>query len=265
MTFSEAQQEFQVRYYLWSISEFEKEREESFASLRSFKAGQPQKFHQFVQRLDADDQKIFGAGRLKKFHPNAVRALGENYSAEEQTLLLKFDEFHRAEVVSGSGIDTKMLSGKVKFASKRKLRKVLTAKFREAFGSQCLGLASVDEEPELQFKMKISGWIFDTFFDFGRRETFLDYHHSISSEAAFEYRGNQIPKMPMCNRISFCFWLGVCGQTQWKYLMDEDIEPVCQAAIMCCERFFAVAPKLLKGLEAEKIEGPQHAPWECQR
>ena len=39
MKFSEVKQEFEIRYYLWSKSEFEKEIEESFPNFRCFKAG----------------------------------------------------------------------------------------------------------------------------------------------------------------------------------------------------------------------------------
>jgi hypothetical protein len=36
MVFAEAKREFQIRYYLWATSEFEKEIDESFPNLRSF-------------------------------------------------------------------------------------------------------------------------------------------------------------------------------------------------------------------------------------
>jgi hypothetical protein len=35
--------------------------------------------------------------------------------------------------------------------------------------------------------------------------------------------------------------------------MDEDVDSACDAAIKLCGHFFEVAPKLLKGLEFEKI------------
>jgi hypothetical protein len=53
--------------------------------------------------------------------------------------------------------------------------------------------------------------------------------------------------------ISFNSWFGISSQTQWSYLVDEDIEPACDAAIKFCGYFFEVAPKLLKGLEFDKI------------
>ena len=54
--------------------------------------------------------------------------------------------------------------------------------------------------------------------------------------------------------ISFCSWLGICSQTQWEYLANpEEVERACDAVLDQCRHFFAVAPKLLAGLEFEKI------------
>jgi hypothetical protein len=53
--------------------------------------------------------------------------------------------------------------------------------------------------------------------------------------------------------ISFNSWLGI-SQTEWKHLTNEEVEPACDAVIKHCRHFFEVAPKLLKGLELEKVE-----------
>ena len=53
--------------------------------------------------------------------------------------------------------------------------------------------------------------------------------------------------------ISFNSWLGI-GQTEWNRLMNEDVDSACDAVIEHCRHFFAVAPKLLKGLELENVE-----------
>src|SRR5262249_55498717 len=154
---------FDIRYYLWAQSELDKERNESFANLRLFKAGAPRKFYQFIQQLEAAEQLVFGAGRLKKFHPNAVQSLAERYSPEEETLLSRFEEYRQIPLGADEEIEARILAGdRIRFVSKRKLRKLVTAKFKDAFGRECLGIENVDEEPELQFKMKICGWVFDT-------------------------------------------------------------------------------------------------------
>jgi hypothetical protein len=135
------------------------------------------------------------------------------------------------------------------------LRKAVTAEFKDAFGDQCIGLASVDEEPYLEFTMKCRGWILKTNFWFGRFASLINYGHGIVSESTFEHHGMQVPTMilPGPGQIALCSWLGISGMTQREYLMDEDVEPACNAVIKCCRHFFDIAPKLLKGLEAEKL------------
>ncbi|MGD0058838.1 MAG: hypothetical protein ABSD58_05410 [Verrucomicrobiia bacterium] len=254
MTFSQAKQEFQIRYYLWATSEFEREIDESFPSFRSFKAGAVPDLLQFMQQLNKNDQLTLAHGLLKRFHPDAVRALGESCSDEEESLRAKRDAFHVTTRKLEAEIRARKDSGEtITFASKRKLRKVMTAKFKDAFGSKCLGLACVDEEPELGFKMKCCGWILHTDFWFGRRESLINYGHGITSETTFEYRGNQIPTMILATMVSLSSWLGITSQAKWEYLMDEDVEPACDAVIGYCGHFFEVLPKLLKGLEAENV------------
>jgi hypothetical protein len=258
VTFPSAKQQFEIRYYLWAISESEKECKESFRTLRSFKAGPVWKFHQYVQTLDGNDQLAFLSARLKRFHPSAVQALEEQYSEQENSLLRRFDQFRQVPSTVDQEIQARTLAGeKVRFANKGKIRRVLSAKFKDAFGGQCLGLASANEEAELRFKMKCGGWVVDTFFDFGRHESMIQYSHSISSESTFEHRGTQIPSMIIGVFISFASWLGISSQTEWRYIMDEDIEPVSSAAVWLCDHFFKITPKLLKGLECEKIAGPK--------
>jgi len=83
MNFSEAKRQFDIRYYLWATSEFQREIEESFPVLRSFKAGSAWKTYQFMLQLSKDDQLILARSLLKRFHPNAVKALGEMCSVDE--------------------------------------------------------------------------------------------------------------------------------------------------------------------------------------
>ena len=56
--------------------------------------------------------------------------------------------------------------------------------------------------------------------------------------------------------ISFSAWLGITSQIEWEYLMDEDVDPACDAVIKHCRHFLEVLPKLLKGLEFENISPP---------
>jgi len=313
MTFSKAKQEFQIRYYLWATSEFEKEIDESFPNLRLFKSGSAWETYQFMQQLDKNEQLTLMRGLLKR-NNDAVQALGENCSIEEECLRSRRDDFFRirglyqfvkrlekdgqmsearslfqrfrpaAVKVLGEiyledekslrsrldaifrpipstfeeEIAARELAGeKIKFASKRNVRKAIITKFKSAFGNQCIGSEYLLAEPQPQFQIKCHGWISSTIFEFGHRKSSIEYSHIISSEDSFEhqspegvvYRTNLIIGF----NISFCSWLGITGATKWEYLMDEDVEPACDSAIKHCGHFFEVAPKLLKGLELEKI------------
>ena len=53
--------------------------------------------------------------------------------------------------------------------------------------------------------------------------------------------------------ISFSGWLGITGETRWEYLIEGDLQVVSDAAIGFCKRFFDAAPKLLDGLDPEKM------------
>jgi hypothetical protein len=262
MTFSEAKQEFEIRYYLWAKSEFEEEIEKSFPNFRSFRTGVFLETHQFMQTLNRNEQRTLAHGLLKRFHPEAVRALGERCTREEELLIHKRDNFslYICSDFDRQIIEKKRAGEKIKYASKPQLVKTMAAKFKAAFGDECLETdRDLSGDPGLEFEMKSCGWLVHTFFWLGRGETLLNYGHSILSiEPMTEHRQpdenkNCLRRLVLGSNISFGSWLGLTSQIQWESLMDEDIEPACEAAIKHCAHFFAVLPKLLQGLEHEKI------------
>jgi hypothetical protein len=204
-------------------------------------------------RLPSTERLVLAHGLLKRFHPNAVKALGETCSTEEESLRARRDSFPSNILSFAEEIRARKKAGEpIKLASKRKLRKVMTAQFKAAFGDECIGLACVEEEEDLRFKMKRSGWVVNTMFYFGRSHAILNYSHNIGSEQTFPYRHGRIA-MGMRGLISFNSYLGISSQTEWDYLTEEEIEPSCAVALKLCAHFFDVAPKLLKGLECETV------------
>jgi hypothetical protein len=320
MIFSKAQQEFQIRYYLWATAEFEKEIVESFPNLRLFKAGTAWETYQFMRQLDKHDQLTLAHALLKRSHPDAVKVLGESCSPEEVSLRAQRDDFFRIkglhqfvrqleknqqtaeartlfktfrpsaiQIVGESHPDddeslwsrldavfqsvpstfeeelaTRKKNGeKINFVSKRKLQKAVTVAFKSAFGGQCVNFWSNDKiDPSSMFDMECCGWIISTQFWFGRRESLINYTHLITSPTRVAHPDNPeitAPTMLLANCISFGGWMGITSQIQWQYLTDGDVEPACDAVMKLCGHFFEVAPKLLKGLEFEKIEGAKTA------
>jgi hypothetical protein len=315
MTFEKAKQEFGIRYYLWAISEWEKEINESFPNLRSFKTGAFWETYQVMLQLDKSQQLTLAHGLLKKFHPEAVKALGESCSTDEESLRWRRDNFFRIKGLCNyvqrleknnqlaearnlfqkyiysdaakffgenylddekslrSRLDTifnaipssleeqiaerKRAGEKIKFTSKRKLLKRTADRFQEAFGSECVETDRVLEgDPSLAFEMKCCGWILTTHFWFGHGASLINYSHSIASEISFEQQGQNgtyMGHLVLASFISFSAWLGITSQIEWEYLKDENVEAACDEVIKYCRHFVAVLPKLLKGLEFEKI------------
>jgi hypothetical protein len=254
MKFSDAKQEFEIRNYLWSVSESEKEINENFPNLRLFKSGACWELHQFMQQLDRGEQLMLSHGRLKFIHSKILPVLGESISTDESILLDRFLKF--GSQFDGVRVPKLGPTGeKIKFASKSKIKKVIAAKFLDAFGSRCTKIPT-GEHRDIRYEMKVAGWIVYTFFIFSGRAYVLDYDHGIESEET-------IPNPPfppelwmsamrLQDGISFGRWLGL-GGTSWECLQPEEVEPVCDMVIKFCGQFYDVLPKLLKGLELDKI------------
>jgi hypothetical protein len=258
MKFSEAKQEFQIRYYYWAASEFEKEIDAGYPNLRLFKVGTCREAYRFIQRLDRNGQSLLAHSLLKRFHPEAVKALGESCSVEEESLRDRLDGFRRSAPLFQE--NSRELAAKaIKSLSKRELLSLMAMKFRDAFGAQCVEADRVVAgDPRLEYQIKLaSGWVVSTHFWFGHRENMIEYDHAISSEAAFVQKGPRGPYMAnfvIGSMMSFCSWLGISSQTQWKSLTDaEAANHACNATVKLCGIFFEVSPKLLRGLELEKV------------
>lgn len=263
MSLRNTQLEFNVRYYLWATMEFEKEIEHNFPNLQRFRTGPAWSLYQFISTLGKRDQLLLARSLLHRFHSDAVRTLGEPCISDGRYLRDRLD-IYRNKAFGTSGaemeIDAMNRAGrKMTFISKRKLLNITAQRFQSAFGVRCVESGREETgDPRLEFHIKCSGgWIISTHFWFGRGERLLDYGHTILTENAFEQHGPKgifLARRVLGTSISFCSWLGICSQTQWEYLTDiQAVDNACNSAIKFCERFIEVAPKLLEGLESDKV------------
>jgi hypothetical protein len=245
MTLSKAKEVFAGRYYPWAGSEFEREIAEGFPNLGLFNAGESRTVLDFMRGLDTLSRLELARGLLKRFHPEGVKILGETVSDVEKSLVAQLDDFRLIKNAKS------MVDSGIKLANKAKLRKTMLAKFKSEFGAQCSELELVGLDPELDFHMECRGWVLKTHFEFNGKHRQLQYWHDIISPTVI--KPNRVPAMTLDQFISINGWLGVCSQTQWEYITQEDIELACNAAIKFCGRFFGIAPRLLEGLEFDKI------------
>src|SRR5439155_25934214 len=139
-----------------------------------------------MQKLEPRDQLTLAHARLKRGSAY-LEDSGEVMTEEETRLLESLDRFamepSRLEVEIQS---RKQTGERIKFASKRKLRKAAVSKFIEAFGSQCVEM-KIGEEWDPQFHMKCCGWIINTQLVFGRRQGLFNYWHIIESETRIKH------------------------------------------------------------------------------
>ena len=206
-----------------------------------------------MQQIDKNEQLTLAKSLVRRAYQETANILGERLSDEENLLLDRFDNF-RSQFQGQTGIDP--CGQKIRYVSKSKLRKAIEVAFTNAFGSQCVKI-QIDERWDPWFEMKFAGWIVATRFTFGRHQSMICYYHTIESEAKMpiqEFSSEYWPPtMRLGHWLSLGNWLGITSQTQWVSLTKEDVDQACNAVIKCSRRFFDVAPKLLKGLEFDKI------------
>ena len=249
MTLSEAKHEFGIRLYYWHVSEFEKEINASFPNLRLFKSGEGWKLYHFMQRLKPGDQLMLAQARLNIAWSREMESLGVVIPEEGKRLAESFGEFEWQPSSREFDIASRKKAGeKITFASKRKLRKTLVSKFTEAFGLQCVH-TETGEGWDPQFHMRCCGWIINTQLVLNRRRGGVWYRHMIESETRVPHRNIPEITVPAVTLSSGAVWL----QYRWEDVLDDEVEAVSGEVVKIAGFFFEAAPRLLKGLEFEKI------------
>lgn len=247
MDIFQIRQEFNVRYYLWAKLEAERERANSFPTLESFKGGMTWKMYQFIRRLDPDGQNAYVHALLKHYHAGAAKVLGESLSKEEAILLDRGWAFNLARLGREDEVRIRRKAGEViRFAGKRTLRASMAAKFRDAFGGQCLEVGQVEKDPALRFLMNCKKWIVQTSFWFGRQQSLLSYEHLIASEERITHPQHPGITAPAAV-ITLISWIGLCP-IEWEYIYDSEVAAACDTAVKLCRQVFDQLPRLLDGL-----------------
>jgi hypothetical protein len=201
-----------------------------------------------MQKLEPRDQLTLANAMVKR-NPTYLEASGETTTAEEKELLDSLDRF----AIKPSSLEVeirarKEAGEKIKLASKRKLREAAVSKFVDAFGSQCIDM-KLGEEWDPLFDLKCSGWIISTQLYFGRRQPLIHYRHMIVSETRIAHPQNPQITGPAMMLSPGDAWL----VNQWEDIVEEEVDAACNALIKQVGWFLEAAPKLLKGLEFEKI------------
>ncbi len=249
MTLEEAKREFEIRVYHWWVSEFEREIGDSFPKLRLFKSGYGWQLYSFMRKLEPRDQLILAHARCKS-GSTYLEASGEKMTERETELLNLFEQFVREPAWMETEIRLRKEAGeKIKLISKAKLRKAVVAKFVEAFGMQCFDM-KLGAEWDPLFQMKICGWIVSTQLTFGRSQAVLTYWHKIVSETRISHPQNPQLTGPAMTLSPGIAWL----VNRWDDILEEDVDSTCNVLVRHADSFLSVAPRLLAGIEFDKVK-----------
>lgn len=261
MNITQAYTEFQIRLYFWAKMKAAEEIKDEFPHFWLFKGGASWKYYQFMRKLEKKELTLFVSASLKRWYRHAAAALGETTSFEENAVEELFFNFKERSPFEKEVIARKRAGDPIKFASKGKVRRAMIASFKKAFGSQGLEVTQMRGHPSPFLQMKFSGWLVYTNFEFGAGRfgsgrSVITYNHVIVSEERICHPttpGVTGPALLLANALC---WIGL-GRIEWDYLTDADIEPACDSAITLCREFFNELPKMLKGLEREKVTGDE--------
>ena len=110
--------------------------------------------------------------------------------------------------------------------------------------------AEWDDEVVSVFEMRHAGWVVSTLFDYGRREGLIDFNHFIDSESKIPRPKQPEVLLPEMRLEQHMRWL--CFH-RWTHLEKGEVAPVCDMAAKISGYFYEAVPKLLEGLECDKI------------
>jgi hypothetical protein len=214
--------------------------------------------YRHMQRLEKEREFTQARVLFEMIRSDAVKVAGGHFENDKQLRSRLDAVFEPIPSTFDEEVAAMELAGKkIEYVNKRTLMKAMKTKYLCAFENQSIVPHYADGgEPGFAFQMQCCGWILTTSFDFGRRENWIEYCHDIASEDTFEQNGPQgrfREFLRIGRNVSFCSWVGVDAVTQWGQLTKSEVEPACESAIKFCRQFFEVTPKLLKGLELEKI------------
>lgn len=216
-----------VRLYQWALQDWERELCNGLPMLRAVRSPEAFRLLDLMDRLGLEEQRSLARALMKRFHPEAVSALGDQPNETETAILAQWDSWRRHPSKREDMLGER---GKVD-------RKRLATIIKEGLAS--LGPPEKLGSLEWRYVTTCEGWAVTTYLDLGGRFSDVAYHHDLGE-------GERPPHVRFIPLLS---WLGVGGgATRWK-ISSED-EATATAAVLgeICRHFIGAIPDLVAGL-----------------
>jgi len=238
MTFREAQEEFAVRHYLWAREESRMEVERGFPLLKRMDISICRRYLRRMAQLSPEDQRAFSTLLVKRFHPQAMKLLGEEaLTGEEVAEIKRYTAGHAVELDPvEEAFSQRQLAGDPTTKLDRKRFKKIA--------KECLTPVLGHEDGwggggTWRYVKPVGNLEVQTYLDTGGTHHQLCYSHRII------FSGHQT----LIEQTSVMFWLGLGGgATYWHDLEDSKAEATAHLLAELCDHFLEVAPRLLKGI-----------------
>lgn len=224
-----ATDEFRLRFFRWALREWEREAAAGLPMLR--KVQHPSAFRsvEFFESLPRERWVEVSRALTKRFHPDAVKLLGQGLTEEETGLIERCDlhrrnPSRREQETSGTSTLTK-----------RQVAAIVKGALSFLGAPELLGSAT-----EWRHRFEHQGWVIHTYLDVGGRFNSASYSHDIA-------HGD---KPPFLRLVSLLSWLGLSGATKWKVANEADATYAAQMMAELTRHFLGAVPNLTDGISA---------------
>lgn len=237
MTFTKAQEEFAVRYYLWAREESRLEIERGFPLLKRMDTSICRRYLRQIAQLSPQDQHAFATMLIKRFHPQVIRLLGEEALSSEEVATIK--RYTRGHVIELDPVEEAFFQRQIRADPTTKLDRKRFRKIIKESLAPILGQGEKDDGGGTwHYITNIENIRIVTHVDTGGKHDQLSYFHRII------FSGYQA----LHEQISVLDWMGLSSATHWRQLDDSKAEVTARFLAELCDHFLKVAPKLLKGI-----------------
>lgn len=236
MEFEEAQKEFSVRFYRWANEEARLEVEREFPLLRQMDNSSCRIHLRRMERLSTEDQQAFVALLVKRYHPQAIKLLGETpLSDKESDKIKKYVRSfaYESDPVEQEFIQRQLNGDPTTKLDKRRFVKIIKECLEPIFGKEDRGGGG----GAWSYTTIIEGLTVRTWINTAGRNN-LQYNHMIV------FSGKQY----LQRGVSVDYLLGLGATNYWYQIEDSKAEETAHLLAELCGHFMNAAPDLLKGL-----------------
>lgn len=229
--------EFGKHIYLWSIKDWERERESDYRFLRLFKDSYVDYFIEYIKKLDNQQFEIFSKLLINRFTKKDILDIfDEAYSKEDDAIYQQiYNNFEIDQIQKGrrSIIESSLVS-----LDRKQIKNAINEKLLPLFKN---GPFNWGDWKEWWYISTIGPWQVRTYFDVGCRDSILSYGHTIMLSE----------KEVLCQDVSLLNWLGLSSQSKICQLDLKDIKGAVEEIKILVKYFLDVVPCLLNGIGNE--------------